>query len=131
MSYHLTGFLMFFRHSITSAFFVAFLMTFFSMFDVPVFWPILLFYWLVLFIMTMRRQIAHMIKYKYIPFSIGKQVRSLCSVGICIILMNYAVEISLQMGLQKGCDKNSLDAWIWSICLNTNPSHGFANKFAH
>ncbi|KAI6677730.1 hypothetical protein NL676_038526 [Syzygium grande] len=62
-----------FWHSITSAFFIAFLMTFFSMFDVPVFWPILLFYWLVLFIMTMRRQIAHMIKYKYIPFSIGKQ----------------------------------------------------------
>ncbi|KAK3420935.1 hypothetical protein EUGRSUZ_G01613 [Eucalyptus grandis] len=64
---------MFFRHSITTAFLIAFLMTFFSMFDVPVFWPILLFYWLVLFIMTMRRQIAHMIKYKYIPFSIGKQ----------------------------------------------------------
>lgn len=49
-------------------------MTFFSMFDVPVFWPILLFYWIVLFVVTMRRQIAHMLKYKYIPFSIGKQV---------------------------------------------------------
>lgn len=49
-------------------------MTFFSMFDVPVFWPILLFYWIVLFVLTMRRQISHMIKYKYIPFSVGKQV---------------------------------------------------------
>jgi hypothetical protein len=49
-------------------------MTFFSAFDVPVFWPILLFYWVVLFTLTMRRQIAHMIKYKYVPFSFGKQV---------------------------------------------------------
>ncbi|OMO74328.1 Retrieval of early ER protein Rer1 [Corchorus capsularis] len=61
------------RYSMTKAFCIAFVMTFFSMFDVPVFWPILLCYWIVLFVLTMRRQIAHMIKYKYIPFSIGKQ----------------------------------------------------------
>uniref|UniRef100_A0A0D9UVU0 Protein RER1 n=1 Tax=Leersia perrieri TaxID=77586 RepID=A0A0D9UVU0_9ORYZ len=48
-------------------------MTFFSVFDVPVFWPILLCYWVVLFVLTMKRQIMHMIKYKYVPFSIGKQ----------------------------------------------------------
>ncbi|XP_052195359.1 protein RER1A-like [Diospyros lotus] len=62
-----------FWYSITKAFCVAFVMTFFSMFDVPVFWPILLCYWIVLFILTMKRQIVHMIKYRYIPFSIGKQ----------------------------------------------------------
>ncbi|GKV42815.1 hypothetical protein SLEP1_g50182 [Rubroshorea leprosula] len=62
-----------FWYSITKAFCIAFVMTFFSMFDVPVFWPILLCYWIVLFTLTMRRQIAHMIKYKYIPISIGKQ----------------------------------------------------------
>eukprot|EP01018_Ginkgo_biloba_P006839 Gb_36238 [translate_table: standard] len=62
-----------FWYSITKAFCIAFAMTFFSIFDVPVFWPILLFYWIVLFILTMKRQILHMIKYKYIPFSIGKQ----------------------------------------------------------
>lgn len=53
---------------------MAFIMTFFSLFDVPVFWPILLCYWIVLFVLTMRRQITHMIKYKYIPFNLGKQV---------------------------------------------------------
>lgn len=58
----------------TKAFCIAFVMTFFSVFDVPVFWPILLCYWIVLFVLTMRRQIAHMIKYRYIPFNIGKQV---------------------------------------------------------
>ncbi|XP_023518143.1 protein RER1A-like [Cucurbita pepo subsp. pepo] len=62
-----------FWYSITKAFCIAFLMTFFSAFDVPVFWPILLFYWVVLFTLTMRRQISHMIKYKYVPFSFGKQ----------------------------------------------------------
>ncbi|QDP16895.1 hypothetical protein Tsubulata_034001 [Turnera subulata] len=62
-----------FWYSITRAFVIAFVMTFFSVFDVPVFWPILLFYWFMLFIMTMRRQIMHMIKYKYVPFSFGKQ----------------------------------------------------------
>ncbi|KAK9049134.1 hypothetical protein SSX86_031899 [Deinandra increscens subsp. villosa] len=62
-----------FWYAITKAFIISFLMTFFSMFDVPVFWPILLCYWLVLFTLTMKRQIMHMIKYKYIPFSIGKQ----------------------------------------------------------
>ncbi|THU42926.1 hypothetical protein C4D60_Mb00t07360 [Musa balbisiana] len=63
-----------FWYSITKAFCVAFVMTFFSMFDVPVFWPILLCYWIVLCFLTMKRQIVHMIKYKYVPFNIGKKV---------------------------------------------------------
>ncbi|GER30918.1 Rer1 protein [Striga asiatica] len=62
-----------FWYSITKAFCIAFVLTFFSMFDVPVFWPILLFYWIMLCVMTLRRQIEHMIKYKYVPFSFGKQ----------------------------------------------------------
>ncbi|KAL1192290.1 Protein RER1B [Cardamine amara subsp. amara] len=62
-----------FWYSMTKAFCIAFVMTFFSFFDIPVFWPILLCYWIVLFVLTMRRQIAHMMKYKYIPFNLGKQ----------------------------------------------------------
>ncbi|EOY14800.1 hypothetical protein QUC31_000228 [Theobroma cacao] len=62
-----------FWYSITKALCMAFLMTFFSVFDVPVFWPILLCYWIVLFVLTMKRQLMHMIKYKYVPFSMGKQ----------------------------------------------------------
>ncbi|XP_042061950.1 protein RER1A-like [Salvia splendens] len=62
-----------FWHSLIKAFGVALLLTFFSAFDVPVFWPILMFYWSVLFFLTMRRQIMHMIKYKYVPFTFGKQ----------------------------------------------------------
>lgn len=62
-----------FWYSLTKAVCIAFVLTFFSAFDVPVFWPILLFYWLVLFISTMKRQIMHMVKYKYVPFTFGKQ----------------------------------------------------------
>jgi Rer1 family len=47
-------------------------MTFFSIFDVPVFWPILLMYFFVLFFMTMKRQLIHMYKHKYVPITWGK-----------------------------------------------------------
>jgi len=44
-------------------------------FDIPVYWPILVVYFFILFSLTMRRQIQHMIKYKYIPFDIGRKTR--------------------------------------------------------
>jgi hypothetical protein len=31
----------------------------------------------------MKRQILHMVKYKYVPFNIGKQVSVWCSVIVC------------------------------------------------
>lgn len=31
-------------------------------------------YWLVLFTVTMKKQILHMIKHRYVPFSWGKKV---------------------------------------------------------
>lgn len=61
-----------FWHSSVNAVLVALFMTFFSMFDVPVFWPILLIYFIVLLVMTLRKQIAHMYKHKYVPWSFGK-----------------------------------------------------------
>lgn len=51
---------------------IAFFMTFFSIFDIPVFWPILLLYFIALFFLTMKRQIKHMIKHRYVPWSWGK-----------------------------------------------------------
>jgi len=47
-------------------------MTFFDAFNVPVFWPILVVYFCLLFWISMKRQIKHMIKYKYLPFTTGK-----------------------------------------------------------
>lgn len=48
-------------------------LTFFSIFDLPVFWPILVIYFILLTFLTMKAQIQHMVKYKYIPFDIGKK----------------------------------------------------------
>uniref|UniRef100_A0A7N0UNE5 Protein RER1 n=1 Tax=Kalanchoe fedtschenkoi TaxID=63787 RepID=A0A7N0UNE5_KALFE len=62
-----------FWYSITRAFCVAFVLTFFDVLDVPVFWPILFIYWVMLVISTMKRQLLHMVKYKYVPFTSGKQ----------------------------------------------------------
>ncbi|KAH7927447.1 retrieval of early ER protein Rer1 [Leucogyrophana mollusca] len=61
--------------SATRATLISILCTTSEMFDVPVYWPILVIYFCVLFALTMRRQIQHMIKYKYIPFDIGRKAR--------------------------------------------------------
>ena len=56
------------------AFLVALFCTFFSVFNIPVFWPILVIYFIILFLLTMKRQIRHMVRYRYLPFSHGKTV---------------------------------------------------------
>ncbi|KAF7362220.1 Protein RER1 [Mycena venus] len=61
--------------SATRATLVALFCTMSEIFDVPVYWPILVVYFFVLFALTMRRQIQHMIKYKYVPFDIGRKAR--------------------------------------------------------
>ena len=83
------------RLSTTRATVIATFCTLSSIFDVPVYWPILVMYFFVLFFLTMRRQIQsvlthpvllvissltsalsrHMIKYKYVPFDIGRKTR--------------------------------------------------------
>lgn len=59
--------------SATKATFVALACTITRATDIPVYWPILLVYFFVLFGLTMRRQIQHMIKYRYIPFDLGRK----------------------------------------------------------
>ncbi|KAK8015701.1 Bcrer1 [Apiospora marii] len=61
-----------FWHAATSAIGIGFMCSWFEVFNVPVFWPVLVMYWIILFVLTMRKQIQHMIKYKYVPFTLGK-----------------------------------------------------------
>lgn len=83
-----------FWHAATRAIAIGFVCSWFSVFDIPVFWPVLVMYWIILFVLTsefytylavvivfvlltlsscsVRRQIQHMIKYRYVPFSFGK-----------------------------------------------------------
>ncbi|KTG45366.1 hypothetical protein cypCar_00005586 [Cyprinus carpio] len=57
----------------TKGIIIAMICTFFEAFNVPVFWPILVMYFIMLFCITMKRQIKHMIKYRYLPFTHGKR----------------------------------------------------------
>lgn len=56
----------------TKATILSLFLSLFTIFDIPVFWPILLVYFIILFTLTMRKQIQHMVKYKYLPFDLGK-----------------------------------------------------------
>jgi len=61
-----------FWYSVSKAIMVAMFCTCFDALNIPVFWPILVMYFIILFTLTMKRQIKHMIKYRYLPFSHGK-----------------------------------------------------------
>ncbi|KAL0571943.1 hypothetical protein V5O48_010015 [Marasmius crinis-equi] len=79
--------------SATRATVIALFCTTSEVFDVPVYWPILVVYFFTLFALTMRRQIQyalssqvmnspqhllhyrHMIKYRYVPFDIGRKAK--------------------------------------------------------
>ncbi|EFQ27139.1 Rer1 family protein [Colletotrichum graminicola] len=57
----------------TRAILIGFFCSWWEIFNVPVFWPVLVMYWFILFFLTMRKQIQHMIKYRYVPFTFGKK----------------------------------------------------------
>lgn len=56
----------------TRATLISLFMSMFDIFDLPVFWPILLLYFFVLTFLTLRRQIQHMYKHHYVPWTTGK-----------------------------------------------------------
>ncbi|XP_077294982.1 protein RER1 isoform X3 [Arctopsyche grandis] len=58
--------------SVTRSTLIALICTFFDCFNIPVFWPILVMYFITLLCITMKRQIKHMVKYRYIPFTHSK-----------------------------------------------------------
>ena len=51
----------------------AFLMTFFSVFDVVVYWPILVMYFVLLLVLTLKDRIAHMVKHKCVPTRVDEK----------------------------------------------------------
>ncbi|KAK9766468.1 hypothetical protein K7432_004415 [Basidiobolus ranarum] len=62
-----------FWYSATKATIFSLFCTIFKALDLPVFWPILLMYFIILFVLTMKRQIQHMVRYRYLPFTTGKK----------------------------------------------------------
>lgn len=61
-----------FWYTTTKSIMIGMICTLFSILDIPVFWPILLIYFILLVIFTLRKQIMHMIKYNYLPWDAGK-----------------------------------------------------------
>ncbi|CAJ1008500.1 putative Rer1 family [Leishmania naiffi] len=51
---------------------VCLFLTMFSFLDIPVFWPILVLYFLVLFATQVGGRVRHMIKHGYVPWNTGK-----------------------------------------------------------
>eukprot|EP01080_Neovahlkampfia_damariscottae_P004437 gene4437-7812_t len=62
-----------FWYSLTKALLISLFFCTTRLFDIPVYWPILLGYFLLLFFATMKTRIQHMIKHKYVPFTVGKK----------------------------------------------------------
>jgi len=56
----------------TRGFLLGLFCTLFPFLDFPVFWPILLFYFLTLVVLISAKRIEHMRQYKYSPFTWGK-----------------------------------------------------------
>lgn len=57
----------------TRATLISLFLSMFDMFDLPVFWPILLLYFFILTFLTLRRQIKHMYRHHYVPWTTGKR----------------------------------------------------------
>lgn len=74
-----------FRHSATKGILVAMACTFFEAFNVPVFWPILVMYFIMLFCITMKRQIK-----------VIWQEQRICDVRIYSIASNWPFRETLQ-----------------------------------
>lgn len=111
------------RLSSARAFFLGFILTFFPVFDVPVFWPILLLYWFVLFFITMKRQIKHMIKYRYLPFSTGKKVSQVqCYYACCLstLVESNSTAFHANLGRFKSQYACILLTWLHSTLHTTS-----------
>ncbi len=55
------------------AFMVSIGLSYVEFLNIPVFWPLLVMYFIMVVIVTFKTKIAHMIKYNYIPIDIGKR----------------------------------------------------------
>eukprot|EP01025_Chloroclados_australasicus_P032458 TRINITY_DN32926_c0_g2_i3.p3 TRINITY_DN32926_c0_g2~~TRINITY_DN32926_c0_g2_i3.p3 ORF type:complete len:201 (-),score=0.27 TRINITY_DN32926_c0_g2_i3:311-913(-) len=97
----------FWLHSI-KAFLLGLVCTLFPVLDVPVFWPILLMYWLILVMVTMKKQIKHMIKYRYLPFSLGKKQTYQAGVPKSPVTtaQQFFAQDNGQFGAKNGSDSN-------------------------
>ena len=99
------------RLSFAKAVLLAMTATFFQAFDVPVFWPILLIYFIVLFVLSMKARVEHMIKHRYFPCDFRKKkYRSGASSGVAALPKKWVARWML-----------NVECWMlnveWYLCL--------------
>lgn len=63
---------MVFRQRCTAALLISIICTFWRIFNIPVYWPILLIYFIILTGVQMKQRIVHMLRHRYVPFNVGK-----------------------------------------------------------
>lgn len=56
----------------TRALALGLVLTLFRFLDVPVFYPILILYFIMLFVSTLKQRVQHMLRHRYVPLSLGK-----------------------------------------------------------
>lgn len=89
-----------FWHSATRAVCIAFACSWSEIFNLPVFWPVLVVYWLILVFLTMRRQIQSMIKYRYVELLSREEFRLACLV---LTPVSQVRSMGLWQGQVQGC----------------------------
>ncbi len=61
------------RKSYMAAFVISILLSYVEFLNIPVFWPLLVMYFVMVVIVTFKTKISHMIRYNYLPIDIGKR----------------------------------------------------------
>eukprot|EP00826_Nyctotherus_ovalis_P037182 TRINITY_DN3377_c0_g1_i2.p2 TRINITY_DN3377_c0_g1~~TRINITY_DN3377_c0_g1_i2.p2 ORF type:complete len:186 (-),score=35.48 TRINITY_DN3377_c0_g1_i2:135-692(-) len=59
--------------SYVAAFMVSIVLSYFQFLNIPVFWPLLVMYFIMVMVVAFRTKITHMIRYRYVPIDIGKR----------------------------------------------------------
>ncbi len=61
------------RKSYTIALIASIGLSFVQILNIPVFWPLLVMYFIMVMLVAFKTKIAHMIRYRYLPIDIGKR----------------------------------------------------------
>ena len=61
------------RFQIAATLLGAIILSYFELLRIPMYWPLLVMYFLVVFVAMFKQRITHMIQYGYLPFDLSKK----------------------------------------------------------
>lgn len=119
-----------FWYSSSVATFVCFCITFFPFLDVPVYWPVLVVYFLFLVVATFRRQWLDMKRLKYVPWDMGKKKYTSDPKAFVVKRNNAATAAQAMVQKQSSAMSSSRPANASPIPTMTVPRKASAKKSA-